>query len=186
MILPEEPISGVKVKPWLKKAWRYWKSLELRGDGKTCMVSRTPNGTSISILRSAFTQGGGVTASDGAYTGFFVLSDATEEERPQVKITDATGRLTDGICGIFVSGIDKVMVPGKTLTVTQAGVVLLEAKYDKSKSEWTVDFKLEKELPDFTADKFTALLGYVSFKDKKIAGITQIWNNGIIYNNRYS
>jgi hypothetical protein len=63
---------------------------------------------------------------------------------------------------------------------------MLYATYADAK--WTIEIKAESAMPEFTEDKFAALLGIVKWdaENSKIKQPVQIWNNGIIYNNRYS
>lgn len=124
---------------------------------------------------------------ESRYSGFFVLKAADEPEEqnatPKIKVTDGTGTL-GGNAGIYVSGINLIYVPETILDVKTAGFVILEASYENE--EWTIEISISGNLPAFTADKFTAVLGYVMITDKKLSAIHQIWNNGILYNNRYS
>lgn len=128
---------------------------------------------------------GGGGSGGNNYSGFFRLTGDDDKENT-VKIVDGSNTLGSKICGIFVSGIDKIIVPEKTLTISGESYIIFEAVYADKK--WTTEIKVQGSFPEFTADKFTALLGVVKWnQDENIMGeIVQIWNNGIIYNNRYS
>lgn len=124
-------------------------------------------------------------ASTADYSGFFRLTLDTDEENT-VTVADGSGTLGADNCGVFISGIDKIMVPVETLAVQGESYIVFEAVY--ADEEWTVEIKTETSFPEFKADKFTALLGVVKWNNETdaIKEIVQIWNNGIIYNNRYS
>jgi hypothetical protein len=119
------------------------------------------------------------------YSGFFRLI-ADEDNENSIKIIDGSDTLDDGICGVFVSGIDKITVQEKTLAITGESYIVFEAVY--ADEEWSTEIKAQSSFPEFTADKFTALLGVVKWNSEEnvMGEIVQIWNNGIIYNNRYS
>lgn len=180
--LPEVPVEGVQIRPWLKKLYYYSRSLKLSGDGKTCRVTRTDGGTTITVLPPPAASGGGVAAGDGVFQGFFKL-EATAGETPSVTVTDGSETL-GGYAGVFVSGIDTVMVPTKIIPVAATGFIVLNATYQAE--SWSVEIAPSPEFPKFTAECFTAILGHVTVTGGKLAGIRQIWNNGVIYNNRYS
>ncbi|MDD5598461.1 MAG: hypothetical protein PHV82_10990 [Victivallaceae bacterium] len=133
----------------------------------------------------ALLQLGGGGSGGNNYSGFFRLT-ADEDNENSIKIIDGSDTLGGGDCGIFVSGIDKITVPEKTLSITAESYIVFEAVY--ADDEWTAEIKAETSFPEFTAEKFTALLGVVKWNsEEKVMGeIVQIWNNGIIYNNRYS
>jgi hypothetical protein len=126
--------------------------------------------------------GGGSGGND--YSGFFRLT-ADEDNENTIKIVDGTDTLGDN-CGIYVSGIDKITVPEKTLSITGESYIIFEAVYADEK--WITEIKAQSSFPEFTAEKFTALLGIVKWNSEEnvMGEIIQIWNNGIIYNNRYS
>jgi hypothetical protein len=119
------------------------------------------------------------------YSGFFRLTGDDENENT-IKVVDGSDTLENGTCGIFVSGIDKITVPEKTLSITGESYIIFEAVYADEK--WITEIKAQSSFPEFTAEKFTALLGIVKWNSEEnvIGEIVQIWNNGIIYNNRYS
>lgn len=127
--------------------------------------------------------GGGSGGSN--YSGFFRLT-ADEDNENSIKIIDGSDTLGSEDCGVFVSGIDKITVPEKTLAITGESYVIFEAVYADEK--WTAEIKAQSSFPEFTADKFTALLGMVKWNSEEnvMGEIVQIWNNGVIYNNRYS
>jgi hypothetical protein len=133
----------------------------------------------------ALLQLGGGGSGGNNYSGFFRLT-ADEDKENSIKVIDGSDTLGGGDCGIFVSGIDKITVPEKTLSITGESYIIFEAFYADEK--WTTEIKAQSSFPEFTADKFTALLGIVKWNsEENIMGeIVQIWNNGIIYNNRYS
>ena len=126
---------------------------------------------------------GGGGSGGNNYSGFFRLT-ADEDNENTIKVVDGTDMLADN-CGIFVSGIDKITVPEKSLAITGESYIVFEAVY--SDEEWTTEIKAQSSFPQFTADKFTALLGVVKWNSEEnvMGEIIQIWNNGIIYNNRY-
>jgi hypothetical protein len=132
----------------------------------------------------ALLQLGGGGSGGNNYSGFFRLT-ADEDNENTIKVVDGTDTLGDN-CGIFVSGIDKITVPEKSLAITGESYIIFEAVYAEEK--WTTEIKEQSSFPEFTADKFTALLGVVKWNSEENAmgEIVQIWNNGIIYNNRYS
>ena len=127
---------------------------------------------------------GGGGSGGNNYSGFFRLT-ADEDNENTIKVVDGTDTLGDN-CGIFVSGIDKITVPEKSLAITGESYIVFEAVY--SDEEWTTEIKAQSSFPEFTAEKFTALLGVVKWNSEEnvMGEIIQIWNNGIIYNNRYS
>jgi hypothetical protein len=127
---------------------------------------------------------GGTGSGGNDYTGFFRVEPDDEKENT-INIVDGSDTLGDN-CGIYVSGIDKIVVPKKSLTITAESYIMLYATYADNK--WTIEIKAESSMPDFTEDKFTALLGIVKWdtENNKMGQAIQIWNNGIIYNNRYS
>jgi hypothetical protein len=127
---------------------------------------------------------GGGGSGGNNYSGFFRLT-ADEDNENTIKVVDGTDTLGDN-CGIFVSGIDKITVPEKTLSITGESYIVFEAVY--TEETWTTEIKAQGSFPEFTADKFTALLGIVKWnsEENSMGEIVQIWNNGIIYNNRYS
>jgi len=133
----------------------------------------------------ALLQLGGGGSGGNNYSGFFLLT-ADENNANTVKVVDGSDTLESGVCGVFVSGIDKISVPEKTLSITGESYIVFEATYADEK--WTTEIKSETSFPEFTANKFTALLGVVKWnsEEKAMGEIVQIWNNGIIYNNRYS
>lgn len=185
MILPEEPKRGVRIRPWLKQLYAFVKSLALSGDGKTCRVTRNPAGSTITVLfPDAESAGGGVAARD-EYAGFFVLGLEADDDTGKIRLRvyDGTGHLGPN-CGLFISGIDRIAVPETMFEEPKAGVVLLEAVF--ADEQWTVEVKNEAELPELSAEKFTALIGYVERENDEISAVRQVWNNGIIYNNRYA
>lgn len=129
---------------------------------------------------------GGTGSGGNNYTGFFRVEPDDEKENT-VNIVDGSDTLGED-CGIYVSGIDKILVPKKSLTITAESYIMLYATYNTEEKKWTIEIKVESSMPDFTEDKFTALLGIVKWdtENKKMGQVVQIWNNGIIYNNRYS
>ena len=133
----------------------------------------------------ALLQLGGGGSGGNNYSGFFRLT-ADEDNENTVKVVDGSDTLGDGDCGVFVSGIDKISVPEKTLSITGESYIIFESVY--ADEEWTTEIKAQSLFPEFTADKFTALLGVVKWNSEEnvMGEIVQIWNNGIIYNNRYS
>lgn len=161
------------------------RSITPRGDLKTIQVKTTPGGTFISRIGSLF-GGGGKSSAGNDYTGFFRLVESEDQENT-IEIIDGTGTLS-GKCGIFVSGIDKIEVIKKSLTITAESYIMLYATYNAEGKKWTIEIKAESSIPDFSEDKFTALLGIVKWdsENEKMGQVVQIWNNGIIYNNRYS
>jgi hypothetical protein len=128
---------------------------------------------------------GGGGSGGNNYSGFFRLT-ADEDKENSIKIIDGSDTLGGGDCGIFVSGIDKITVPEETLSLTGESYVVFEAVY--ADEEWTTEIKAQSSFPEFSADRFTALLGVVKWNSEEntMGEIVQIWNNGIIYNNRYS
>jgi hypothetical protein len=128
---------------------------------------------------------GGGGSGGNNYSGFFRLT-ADEDNENSIKVVDGSDTLESGNCGVFVSGIDKITVPEKTLSITGESYIVFEAVY--ADETWTTEIKTQSSFPEFTADKFTALLGVVKWNSEENAmgEIVQIWNNGIIYNNRYS
>ena len=123
------------------------------------------------------------------YTGFFRIV-ADDEKENTINIVDGTDTLGEN-CGIYVFGIDKIEVKETSLTITAESYIMLYATYNAEEKKWTIEIKAESSLPDFTEDKFAALLGVVKWnsedpENEKMGQIVQIWNNGIIYNNRYS
>jgi hypothetical protein len=133
----------------------------------------------------ALLQLGGGDSGGNNYSGFFRLT-ADEDNENTIKVVDGSDTLGDEDCGVFVSGIDKITVPVKTLSISGESYVVFEAVY--ADEEWTTEIKAQSSFPEFTANKFTALLGVVKWNSEESATgeIVQIWNNGIIYNNRYS
>ena len=132
----------------------------------------------------ALLQLGGGGSGGNNYSGFFRLTGDDENENT-IKVVDGSSSLETGICGIFISGIDKITVPEKTLSITGESYIIFEAVYAEEK--WTTEIKEQSSFPEFTAEKFTALLGVVKWNSEEnvMGEIIQIWNNGIIYNNRY-
>ena len=162
--------------------------------GKGIAVMRGPRGTLVARLEAEGGGGGG-----GAFTGFFTVVDATTEELGnRIRVIDGTGTLNaegdeDGegrVCGIFVSGVDTIAVANAALTVDSAGYVLFHATYapatEDAAAAWTVWFTLASALPTFTSAEFTAIIAHVAVEDGKISGVKQIYNDGVLYNNRYS
>jgi hypothetical protein len=133
----------------------------------------------------ALLQLGGGGSGGNNYSGFFRLT-ADEDNENTIKVVDGIETLGSGVCGVFVSGIDKINVPEKTLAITGESYIVFEAVYADEK--WTTEIKAQSSFPEFSADKFTALLGVVKWNSEEnvMGEIVQIWNNGIIYNNRYS
>jgi len=134
---------------------------------------------------------GGESVEAEGYNGFFHIIDAsTEEVGPQIKIIDGTGTLSSGQCGLFVSGIDAIYVNDALLPVTTSSYVLFNATYTPMAGEtpayWTVWLSLSPVIPALTASSFVAILGYVAVEGGKISNIKQIYNDGVLYNNRYS
>jgi hypothetical protein len=132
----------------------------------------------------ALLQLGGGGSGGNNYSGFLLTAD--EDKENSIKIIDGSDTLGGRDCGVFVSGGDKITVPEKTLSITGESYIVFEAVY--ADEEWTTEIKAQSSFPEFTADKFTALLGVVKWNSEENAmgEIVQIWNNGIIYNNRYS
>ena len=128
---------------------------------------------------------GGGGSGGNKYSGFFRLT-ADEDNENSIKVIDGSDTLGGGDCGVFVSGIDKITVPEKTLPISGESYIVFEAVY--ADDEWTTEIKAQSSFPEFTAEKFTALLGVVKWNSEEnvMGEIVQIWNNGIIYNNRYS
>ena len=125
------------------------------------------------------------------YNGFFHIIDAsTEEVGPQIKIIDGTGTLSSGQCGLFVSGIDAIYVNDALLPVTTSSYVLFNATYTPLAGEtpayWTAWLSLSPVIPALTASSFVAIVGHVAVEGGKISNIKQIYNDGVLYNNRYS
>ncbi|MFA6716773.1 MAG: hypothetical protein WCS27_15435, partial [Victivallaceae bacterium] len=133
----------------------------------------------------ALLQLGGGGSGGNNYSGFFLLT-ADEDNANTIKVVDGSDTLESGVCGVFVSGIDKISVSEKTFSISAESYIVFEAVY--ADEEWTTEIKSETTFPEFTADKFTALLGVVKWnsEEKAMGEIVQIWNNGIIYNNRYA
>jgi hypothetical protein len=163
--------------------------------GKGIAVSRGPRGTLVSCLETEGGGGGG----GGAFAGFFTVVDATTEELGnRIRVIDGTGTLNaegdeddeDRVCGIFVSGVDTIAVANATLAVASSGYVLFHATYapatEGAAAAWTVWFTLASALPTFTSAEFTAIIAHVAVEDGKISGVKQIYNDGVLYNNRYS
>lgn len=143
--------------------------------------------------------GEGLTVDEGAdeggeaegYNGFFHIIDAsTEEVGPQIKIIDGTGTLSSGQCGLFVSGIDAIGVNDALLPISQSSYVIFNATYTPLTGEtpayWTVWLSLSPAIPALTASSFVTIVGYVVVEGGKISNIKQIYNDGVLYNNRYS
>lgn len=128
---------------------------------------------------------GGGGSGGNNYSGFFRLTADYDNEN-SIKVVDGSDTLENGDCGVFVSGIDKITVPEKTLSINSESYIVFEAVY--AGDAWTTEIKAMTSFPEFTAYKFTALLGVVKWNSEENAmgEIVQIWNNGIIYNNRYS
>jgi hypothetical protein len=126
---------------------------------------------------------GGGGSGGNNYSGFFRLT-VDEDNENTIKVVDGTDTLGDN-CGIFVSGIDKITVPEKSLAITGESYIIFEAVYAEEK--WNTEIKEQNSFPEFTAEKFIALLGVVKWNSEEnvMGEIVQIWNNGIIYNNRY-
>jgi hypothetical protein len=163
--------------------------------GKGIAVSRGPRGTLVSCLETEGGGGGG----GGAFAGFFTVVDATTEELGnRIRVIDGTGTLNaegdeddEGrVCGIFVSGVDTIAVANATLAVASSGYVLFHATYapatEGAAAAWTVWFTLASALPTFTSAEFTAIIAHVAVEDGKISGVKQLYNDGVLYNNRYS
>lgn len=163
--------------------------------GKGIAVMRGPRGTLVARLEAEGGGGGG----GGVFAGFFTVVDATTEELGnRIRVIDGTGTLNaegdeddeDRVCGIFVSGVDTIAVDNATLAVASSGYVLFHATYAPATQEaaaaWTVWFTLASALPTFTSAEFTAIIAHVAVEDGKISGVKQIYNDGVLYNNRYS
>lgn len=123
--------------------------------------------------------------------GFFVITNAsTEEDGPRITLTDTTGALGEDYCGVFVSGIDTVLVDKPVIPITHSGWVHLDAAYtpatEDADAAWTITFGVSTEIPAFTSTHYTALIGYVEYTAPHIASIRQIHLAGTIYNNRYA
>ncbi len=127
----------------------------------------------------------GLGSGDSEFRGFFALS-LNEKKELEIK-NSSTYKLPSLGAGIFISGCDLVEVPVKTISKLHTGVVLLKASCEISEpiNKWTIEIVLEKSIPELSEDYFFALLGAVEVVDEQIK-VTQLWNNGIIYNNRYS
>lgn len=134
--------------------------------------------------------GEGGEAKDG-YKGFFHIIDAsTEEAGLQIKVVDGTETLGNGRCGLFVSGIDAVYANEALLPVSTSSYVLFNATYTPLTGEtpayWTIWLSLSPAIPALTSSSFVAIIGYVAVEGEKISNIKQIYNDGVLYNNRYS
>lgn len=134
---------------------------------------------------------GGESSDAEGYHGFFHIIDAsTEEAGLQIKVVDGTETLGNGRCGLFVSGIDAVYANEALLPVTTSSYVLFNATYTPLTGEtpayWTIWLSLSPAIPALTSSSFVAIIGYVAVEGGKISSIKQIYNDGVLYNNRYS
>jgi len=134
--------------------------------------------------------------SSAAYSGFFCIIDAsTEEDGLQIGIVDGSGSMDEGYCGVFISGIDRIDVEDAILSVPTSfstHYVVLSATYTPQDGEtpasWNVEFSLSQSLPILSSTSFVAIIGYVvvDIENAYVSSIKQIYNNGVLYNNRYS
>ena len=125
------------------------------------------------------------------YKGFFHIIDAsTEEAGLQIKVVDGTETLGNGRCGLFVSGIDAIYVNDAILPISQSSYVIFNATYtpltEETPAYWTVWLSLSPIIPTLTASSFVAVVGYAEVDGGKVSNIKQIYNDGVLYNNRYS
>ncbi|MGE4300807.1 MAG: hypothetical protein AB7F40_04300 [Victivallaceae bacterium] len=129
----------------------------------------------------------------GSFAGFFAVAVDSAAATLAVKVVDGTGVLGTGYCGLFVSGTDTMLVPAASLAIPAVGTyfVVLTAVYTAPATStgygsWTVGFTLETQVPELDDDSFKALLGVVTLNASGMIGVVQLYNNGVLYNNRYA
>jgi len=96
---PLKPEVGMLLADYNWLAWfDYTCSLELSGDGKTCRINRTNNGTTITILQLPQSAPGGATTSTDEYKGLFAGINTSDANGLKISIIDGYSADED-ICG---------------------------------------------------------------------------------------
>lgn len=112
---------------WFGDFWDDVRSKTLYGDMKTCRVNRTPEGTTITVLRQPQSVGG----SAAGYSGYFKVIDASTKEGEtttlKIKIVDG-GDPDSETCGhaTFNSTHFEISAPGE-MTITASGFLFLKS-----------------------------------------------------------
>lgn len=170
MIIPPEPSSGIAIKPWLRQLYRYCRSLELRGDGKTCRVTRSDGGTTISCIPPESSASGGFAAADGYHNYFKVIIDPEDSEK--IKVVDG-GNPENEHCG-FCDLYPVNLVPVTTLPLQKNNQVWLVGRYDPEDG-FSVSIEYKSEV-------ITGSYGYFVLADITARGdLIQRWTNGFAY-----
>jgi len=119
------------------------------------------------------------------FEAFFKVSRVTDTS---VKIS--TGAKVPGynnLAGFYVAGVDVLPVDGGELTISQDSWIFFKAEYDLANKKWLTQYTAEPSMPNrFPYNVFVCPLAFVVFDSVRITNINQIWNNGIIYNNRFA
>lgn len=171
------PESEAPIPPdFFGELWDDIKSCELRGDQKTCLVRKTPNGTTITVLRPPPASAGGG-ASDAGYTGEFLVVDAStktgETVNHAVRIVNGANPSAE-LCG----GTDLGDVAAKTISYEPpaSGVFLtvyLTAIYISNK------YKLEIIVSSAAPVSPTGY--WVLARIDSQGQPSQVWTDGTIY-----
>jgi hypothetical protein len=183
--LPPAPSSDVdRIRPaWIKqllKCVKYGMDTP-RGDGVT---TRRQGDAICARRRIGSGSGSGATKS---YTGFFILQQS-DEDPAVVQVVDGTELLPSGICGVYVAGLDRVLVADASLAISGDCFVVARATWDQTADpQWTVSIETADAFPTPSETEFVEVLGFVKwdFDNSTIADVVQIWNSGILYCNRY-
>lgn len=139
---------------------------DIKGDGKSIIVTEFGNALTVSAVRRGGGGGGGGGGSS-AYDGYFAV----------VKATDTTVSVIDGadtanaICGYYEHGIQRVAVAKpEAITVSTTGFIYVTITYTTA---YVFTFAFGTTLPASTSGSIVRKIADVTFADGKITTITQ-------------
>lgn len=167
----QRPASGNTIpKDYFGRVWDLLKSMQISGDGKYILVTKTRSGTTIKFKeqppKHEAVPGGG----NESYNGMFkVIADT--ENNGCVKVVcgynmpnDADGKFA----GIYIHAYQKKEVPvSGSIGITQSGYVYIEITYD-------TDYVFTYTLTAGKGDKITIPLAYITVEKSAVKSILQV------------
>jgi hypothetical protein len=145
---------------------------DIKGDGKSIIVTEFGNVISISAVKRGGGGGGG--GGSSAYEGYFAV----------IKASDTTVSIIDGAapvsstCGYYEHGIQRVAVSKpEAITITGTGFIYVTITYTTA---YVFTFAFGATLPASANGSIVRKLADVTFADSKITAITQAQQGALI------
>jgi len=146
---------------------------DIKGDGKSIIVTEFGNAITISAVRRGGGGGGGGGGGSTEYDGYFTV----------VKASDTTVAVVDGAdptnvtCGYYEHGIQRVAVSKpEAITVSATGFIYVTITYTTA---YVFTFAFASSLPASANGSIVRKIADVAFADGKITTITQV-QDGIL------